>query len=70
MSTAVGRVGCVEEKHPYSSKTGIHSSERHWHLQKPDSHGFYQVGTIESYLSVSVITIIIFSHINIAIEKT
>lgn len=44
LSTGVGRAGCFAEKHPHFSKAGIHSSQHHWHLQKPDSSGFYQVG--------------------------
>lgn len=37
VSTDVGRVGCVAEKHPHLSETGIHRLQHHRHLQKPDS---------------------------------
>lgn len=43
-SQAVGWTGFVAEKHPQLSKAGIHCSQHHRHLQKPDGLGFCQVG--------------------------
>lgn len=42
-SKAVGRAGCVAEKHHHFSQAGVHRSQRHRHLQEPDGSGLYQV---------------------------
>lgn len=48
VSPALGWAGSVAEKHPHLSKTGVHSSQHHRLLQKPDHSGFYQVGTMDT----------------------